>query len=91
MSTPETIQDEWARWLLHRRHGGDPETQKAMLADLYQVRDKVLAHAQVAAGDVLLDVGAGDGLIAFSRMSKLYWSCIETNRVQLCKSATYCA
>jgi ubiquinone/menaquinone biosynthesis C-methylase UbiE len=65
MSTPEMIQDEWARWLLHRRHGGDPETQKAMLADLYQVRDKVLAHAQVAAGDVLLDVGAGDGLIAF--------------------------
>jgi SAM-dependent methyltransferase len=65
MSTPEMIQDEWARWPLHRRHGGDPEKQKAMLADLYPVRDKVLAHAQVAAGDVLLDVGAGDGLIAF--------------------------
>lgn len=60
--------DQWAQWLLHRRHGGDAAAQQAMLDELYQVRDKVLAHAVLAAGDVLLDVGAGDGLIAFGAL-----------------------
>jgi ubiquinone/menaquinone biosynthesis C-methylase UbiE len=39
-----------------------------MLSALYRIRDQVLAHAQVAAGDVVLDVGAGDGLIAFGAL-----------------------
>jgi ubiquinone/menaquinone biosynthesis C-methylase UbiE len=61
-------QDQWAQWLLHRRHGGDVQAQQAMLDTLYRIRDQVLAHAQIAAGNVVLDVGAGDGLIAFGAL-----------------------
>jgi arsenite methyltransferase len=63
-----SIQDQWAQWLLHRRHGGDIQAQQAMLNALYRIRDQVLDHAQVLAGDVVLDVGAGDGLIAFGAL-----------------------
>lgn len=66
--TSGSLQDQWAQWLLHRRHGGDPEQLAAVLPKLYEMRDRVLAHAQVAPGDTLLDVGAGDGLIAFGAL-----------------------
>src|SRR2546423_9349919 len=64
----ETTQDQWARWLLHRRHGGDPEQQKAVLDDLHPIRDRVLRNARLAEGETLLDVGTGDGLIAFGAL-----------------------
>jgi ubiquinone/menaquinone biosynthesis C-methylase UbiE len=65
-STP----DIWARWLLHRRHGGDPQRLKAALDRLYPVRDRVLTHAQLCDGGTLLDVGCGDGLIAFGALQR---------------------
>src|SRR5262245_21054151 len=65
----ETTQDQWARWLLHRRHGGDREQQKAVFEDLYPVRDHVLRNAKLAEGEKLLDVGTGDGLIAFGALA----------------------
>lgn len=39
-----------------------------MLPTLYAVRGRVLEHAQIAEDDTLLDVGAGDGLIAFGAL-----------------------
>lgn len=60
--------DQWAAWLLRRRHGGDAERQLALLPKLYAIRDQVLEKARMAEGDVLLDVGAGDGLIAFGAL-----------------------
>lgn len=63
--------DRWARWLLHRRHGGDPERQKAVLKHLYPIRDRVLDNASVAPGDSVLDVGTGDGLIAFGALERV--------------------
>lgn len=69
MAEPEQEeQDQWARWLLHRRHGGDAAQQKVMQEALREVRDGVLSHASIAEGDTLLDVGAGDGLIAFGAL-----------------------
>ncbi len=65
---PETIQDQWAQWLLQRRHGGDLEHQQALLQELFAIRDQILQHASLAAGETLLDVGAGDGLIAFGAL-----------------------
>lgn len=64
-------QDQWARWLLHRRHGGDEDKLKAMLESLVPVRDKVLENAALAGDETLLDVGCGDGLIAFGALEKL--------------------
>jgi arsenite methyltransferase len=61
-------QDQWAQWLSQRRHGGDPEVLQAMLSTLSQIRDTVLQNTRVAQGDILLDVGCGDGLIAFGAL-----------------------
>jgi arsenite methyltransferase len=61
-------QDQWAQWLLRTRHGGDPEVLKAMMQPLFQIRDSVLQHAGIAQGETVLDIGSGDGLIAFGAL-----------------------
>jgi arsenite methyltransferase len=64
--------DRWHRWLLNVRFGGDAEARQQDLTEhLYPVRDKVLDKAQLQPGDTLLDVGAGDGLIAFGALERL--------------------
>jgi arsenite methyltransferase len=55
--------DRWAQWLLSKRFGGDPAARERMLPSLIEFRDKVLAGARIQAGDVVLDVGCGDGLL----------------------------
>ena len=62
--------DIWAQWLLHRRHGGDPARLKATLDYLYPVRDRVLTNARLKDGGTLLDVGCGDGLVAFGALGR---------------------
>jgi arsenite methyltransferase len=61
-------QDKWAEWLLRRRHGGDAQRQEAILEELAAVRDRVIEHADIRLGDVVFDVGAGTGLIAFAAL-----------------------
>jgi arsenite methyltransferase len=63
--------DRWAEWLLERRHGGDAELFEQQLPELYEFRDKVLANAAIAEGDVVLDVGTGDGLLGFDALDKV--------------------
>jgi ubiquinone/menaquinone biosynthesis C-methylase UbiE len=41
-----------------------------MLDRLYPIRDKVLSHIELKDGETLLDVGCGDGLIAFGALEK---------------------
>jgi ubiquinone/menaquinone biosynthesis C-methylase UbiE len=60
--------DRWASWLLHRRDGDDPEQRMKALEHLIPIRNRVLENARVHPGEVLLDVGAGDGLIAFGAL-----------------------
>lgn len=60
--------DKWASWLLHRRDGDDLEQRMKALEHLVPIRDRVLDNARLHPGDVLLDVGAGDGLIAFGAL-----------------------
>jgi arsenite methyltransferase len=62
--------DHWAEWLLERRFGGDPDAVPKFVAKLQQTRDRVLDGAQLQPGDTLLDVGAGDGLIAFGALER---------------------
>jgi ubiquinone/menaquinone biosynthesis C-methylase UbiE len=63
--------DQWAQWLLHRRHGGDEDRLKEVIDFLYPVRDKVLENAALVGDETLLDVGCGDGLIAFGALEHL--------------------
>jgi ubiquinone/menaquinone biosynthesis C-methylase UbiE len=67
----ETIQDKWARWMLHRRHGDNPKQHQTVMEFLGPVRDRVLANANLREGETLLDVGAGDGLLAFGALEKV--------------------
>jgi len=64
--------DRWHRWLADLRFGGDgPYREKELTEFLYPVRDTVLDKARLAPGDTLLDVGTGDGLIAFGALERL--------------------
>ncbi len=60
--------DHWAAWVLDRRFGGNPAEAERAMRKLGPVRDCVLEGADVREGDVVLDVGAGDGLIAFGAL-----------------------
>jgi arsenite methyltransferase len=63
--------DRWAQWLLERRHGGDEEQYERMLPALDEFRVRVIANAEIREGDVVLDVGTGDGLIAFAALDEV--------------------
>jgi arsenite methyltransferase len=62
--------DHWADWIRTRRTGGDSEYEAEMLEKLAGVRDRVLAGAELQAGETLLDVGCGNGLIAFGALDR---------------------
>jgi SAM-dependent methyltransferase len=64
--------DRWHRWLLDVRFGGDAAGREKDLTEfLYSVRDTVLDKARLQPGGTLLDVGTGDGLIAFGALERL--------------------
>ena len=63
--------DCWAEWILNRRFGGDERAAAEMLDGLGKVRDRVLDHAEVRDGETVLDVGSGDGLIAFGALERV--------------------
>jgi arsenite methyltransferase len=53
----------WSNWLLQKRLSGPHG--KDTLDFLSAVRDRVLDRAQLRPGDYVLDVGSGEGLLAF--------------------------
>ncbi|GAB2578209.1 hypothetical protein Aab01nite_10090 [Paractinoplanes abujensis] len=63
--------DEWTRWLLARRDGGNAELRAQHATDLQVFRDEVLDRAALTPSDTLLDVGSGTGLIAFGALERL--------------------
>ncbi len=60
------VRDRWAQWVLERRHGGDPNRRKGWVTEVERFRCRVPGEARVPPGEALLDVGTGDGLIAFA-------------------------
>ena len=63
--------DVWSQWLLHRRHGGDAEYERAMRAMVERYVERVLDGARLEAGQTIADVGAGEGLLALRAIERL--------------------
>jgi arsenite methyltransferase len=64
------VTDRWADWIRTRRTGGDAEYEAHMLEQLGAVRERVLDRANLEPGETLLDVGCGNGLIAFGALER---------------------
>lgn len=63
--------DKWSKWIVETRFGGDAEVAEKMLKGLRRLRDTLLEKARLREGQVLLDVGAGDGFVAFGALRNL--------------------
>lgn len=83
--------DRWAEWLAERRFGGDPEVRAELLAKLAQTRDQVLDRAELLAGETLLDVGCGEGLLGFGALERgagsVIFSDVSTDLLDVCREA----
>jgi arsenite methyltransferase len=64
------MSDRWAEWLRTGRDGGSLEQRRAALEFLEPIRDQILNSAEVMAGELLLDVGCGDGLIGLGALDR---------------------
>jgi arsenite methyltransferase len=83
--------DRWAEWLAKRRFGGDPEVRRQVFPQLLVIRDRVLDRADLEDGEHLLDVGCGEGLIAFGALERgagrATFSDNSTDLLALCRDA----
>jgi len=82
--------DRWAHWILQQRFGGDPEQRDRVLRFLAPIRDTVLSGAALQHGDVVLDVGCGDGLLGFGALDlvgptgRVMFSDVSTDLLEQC-------
>lgn len=80
--------DKWSRWVLSRRDGEDLEVRRRQTPELLEYRDGVLAGARVGPDDLVLDVGTGDGLIAFGaldRGARVIFSDVSQQLLDICR------
>ena len=63
-------EDRWAAWLRRRRSGGDAEFEARTVEQLAETRDRILDNAELRAGETLLDVECGNGLVAFGAIAR---------------------
>ena len=62
--------DCWSEWVLRVRRPEHPEIRERAAEMFRRVRERVLDGAEPVEGETLLDVGCGDGLIAFGAVER---------------------
>ena len=62
--------DLWSQWLLHGRYADDGEFRQAVSAAVDRYVERLLDGALLAAGQTLVDVGTGEGLVAFRAIER---------------------
>lgn len=67
----ESQTDVWSEWLLHTRFGNDPEHEQVLRTSIDLIADRVLSGARLSAGTALVDIGTGDGQIAFRAINAI--------------------
>lgn len=68
---PGSESDVWSEWLLHHRHADDPEYAEIMQAVVDGYADRVLDGAKLGPNMTLVDVGSGEGLVAFRAIERI--------------------
>lgn len=63
--------DIWLDWLTHGRHGNDAEAVRRVQMLVQGYADRVIDGAGLKRGMTLLDLGAGDGLVAFRAIDRV--------------------
>jgi len=63
-------EDRWSAWLARDRSGGDPTRAAAIAADTRAFADRVLKRLPLAPGDVVADVGCGEGLVGLAALGR---------------------
>lgn len=63
--------DIWSEWLRHRRFGGDELYKKYAIEQLKKLASRIVEKAKIYKSAIVLDIGAGDGLVGLTALSKL--------------------
>lgn len=63
--------DLWSQWLLHGRYAGDAQFRRSVHELVGRYVERLLDGADLAPGQVLVDVGAGEGLTAFRAIERI--------------------
>lgn len=64
-------QDAWSEWILHHRNADDPIFGEIVRAEIERHADRVLDGAHLRSGMTLVDIGSGDGLVAFRAFERI--------------------
>ena len=64
-------EDIWSQWLKYKRFGGDKSCQAFAFDQLKKLALKIVDKAEISESVTVLDIGAGDGLVGLTALSKL--------------------
>jgi arsenite methyltransferase len=86
-----TKKDCWAEWLADMRSVGDPRLRRKDLELQATWQERILGNARLAPGEVVLDVGCGEGLIGFGALERgagaVVFSDISQDLLDFCQQA----